>query len=239
MTKPYDIAGFGDSFVWGSEIPKNIDGSLAWPGIAAKNLNCSYKSFAVPGCGNDNIARQLYSYYSEPKNKKTLAVVNWTWSQRWDFYITEHETWITLGPTCVPKKLEHLVDQTQSVRLVEFYRDYAGKSLTWNKFRNLQTIYAAQQFLNSLGIDSVQTYMDHQLFDQEYHAPDYIKLLQDLIKPSMQLFNGQNFLDWSYTNGYEVTKGGLHPLQSAHENAAALWQPVYESKLKEINDQSI
>ena len=222
------IISFGDSFIFGTELQNNDDGSQAWPAICARRLDMDYKTLAVPGCGNDHIARQVYSYYANNPADKTLAVINWTWSQRWDFYIVKHEQWITLGPTCVPEKLKHLVDETQAHRVVDFYRDYANSSILWNKFRNLQTIYAVQQYLDSKGIKSVQTYMDDTLLDQQWHAPDYIKELQKLVEPTLQNFDGLSFLDWSHKNGYPVTDPGWHPLEQAHLAAADYWQDVYK-----------
>ena len=227
------IVSFGDSFVFGSEQKDNSDGSLGWAGRAAKNLGCEYHTSAVPGCGNDHIARQIYSWFANNSAENTLAVINWTWMCRWDFYIVEHETWITLGPTCVPEKLKDLVDRTQAEDMIEFYKTRANSSLLWNKFRNLQTIWAAQQYLDQKGIKSVQTYMDYELFDNTWHAPDYIKELQKLVFPPLQLFDGKNFVDWSHTHGYPVTIEGMHPLEEAHTAAAKYWEDVYKiSKVK-------
>jgi hypothetical protein len=225
------IVSFGDSFVFGSELTNNNDGSLSWIGLIAKNLGQEYYTSAVPGCGNDHIARQIYTWFSNNVADNTLAVINWTWMNRWDFYIVEHETWITLGPTCVPEKLKNLVDQTQAEDMIEFYKTRANSSLLWNKFRNLQTIYAVQTYLKQKNISNIQTYMDYQLFDQQYHAPDYIKELQQLVKPDLQLFEGLNFVDWSKKKGFTVTDPGWHPLEDAHNAAAILWQDAYQKSL--------
>jgi len=224
------IISFGDSFVFGSELNNNPNGNQSWIGRAANNLNIAYQTCAIPGCGNDHIARQIYSYFSNNSAVDTLAVINWTWMNRWDFYITEHETWITLGPTCVPDKLKHLVDKTEAEDLIEFYQDRANSSLLWNKFRNLQTIYAVQSYLKSQGILNIQTYMDDHLFNTEYHAPDYVQQLQDLVRPDMSSFEGKNFVDWSRDQGFSVTDT-LHPLENAHMAACELWQNAYADAL--------
>jgi len=221
------IISFGDSFVFGSEIPGNDDGALAWPGLAARDLRCDYETRSVPGCGNDAIARQIYSYFAGHHSDDTLAVINWTWTQRWDFYIRTHETWITLGPTCVPASLRELVDEVQGQRLIDFYADYANSSLLWNKTRSLQTIFAAQQYLDRRGVVSIQTYMDHHLFDTTCHAPDYVTELQDLVRPGMQSWDGMNFLDWCRQRGHQITHPGDHPLLPAHQDAANFWKERY------------
>lgn len=225
------IVSFGDSFVFGLELSNNNDGSKAWPGIAADNLGYEYHTSAVSGCGNDHIARQIYSWFANNSAENTLAVINWTWMCRWDFYIVEHETWITLGPTCVPEKLKDLVDRTQAEDIIEFYKTRANSSLLWNKFRNLQTMYAVQTYLKQKNINNIQTYMDYELFGQTWHAPDYIKELQKLIYIDLQLFEGLNFVDWSKKNGFTVTDPGLHPLEDAHIAAAMLWQDVYQKSI--------
>jgi hypothetical protein len=226
------IVGFGDSFVFGSEQQNNPDGLLGWPGRTAQLLNVDYSTLAVPGCGNDHIARQIYSWFANNPIEDTLAVINWTWISRWDFYIVEHETWITLGPTCVPEKLKDLVDRTQAEDLIEFYQTRTNSSLLWNKFRNLQTIYSVQQYLKQKNIKNIQTYMDYHLLDQTYHAPDYVQELQNLVRPDLQLFEELNFVDWSHKNNFVVTEVGMHPLEDAHNAAAKLWQTQYASLLQ-------
>ena len=225
------IVSFGDSFVFGSEIPNNHDGRLAWPCLVANMIDADYKTLADPGCGNDAIARQIYHYFAHNPAHDTLAVVNWTWTMRWDFYMVAKETWITLGPTCVPEKLQHLVQFTEAQRVVDFYRDYANGSLLWNKTRNLQTIFAAQQFMSVQGIQSIQTYMDTELFSREWHAPDYVQELQKLVQPTMHTWDGVNFLDWCRGRGHAITDQGLHPLASAHQDAALFWRDRYAQAL--------
>jgi hypothetical protein len=225
------IVGFGDSFMFGHELQDNHTGSKAWPALAAKKLEADYETMAVAGCGNDHIARQIYTYFSNNSADNTLAVINWTWMNRWDFYIVEHETWITLGPTCVPERLKDLVDQTQAQDMIDFYKQRANSSLLWNKFRNLQTIYAVQNYLKLRNIRNIQTYMDYELFDQQCHAPDYVKELQNLVNPNMQNFHGKNFLDWSRDRGYPVTEPGWHPLEPAHQAACELWIDQYQRAL--------
>lgn len=225
------IIGFGDSFVFGTELADNPDGSKSWIAQAAKKLGCSYSTNAMPGCGNDRIAQQVYSYYSNNTSNDTLAVINWTWLSRWDFYITERETWITLGPSCVPEKLRSILSRKDAQDMIDFYnrRDLGLQ----NKFRNLQTILAVQTYLKSKNIASVQTYMDYEVLGQLGHAPDYVQELQTLVKPELTLFEGENFVDWSYTNGFQVTDPpGLHPLEQAHAAACELWVDTYAQALK-------
>lgn len=225
------IVSFGDSFVFGSELVNNDLGDKSWIGQAANGLGVDYETLAVPGCGNENITRQILTYFSNNPSDNALAVINWTWGARWDFYIPGKEKWTTLGLTCVPSKLEPLVGLDEAKKILEFYNKYPGYSTLWDKFRTLQTIYSAQQYLNQLKVPSIQTYMDYEMWDCQWHAPDYIKTLQDLTKEPLKNFEGVNFLDWSRKHGFTVTEPGWHPLEDAHQAACELWSDTYKQAL--------
>jgi hypothetical protein len=158
------IVSFGDSFIFGNEMPHNKLGELAWPGQIASKIGVDYETCAVAGCGNESIARQIYTYFSKNSKENTLAVVNWTWSMRWDFYLPHTDTWVTLGPTCTPEKLYQQLDHHEAEHLIQFYKIYTGAGDTWNHYRSLQAIYATQQFLKANQIPVIQTYMDKSLF---------------------------------------------------------------------------
>jgi len=225
------IISFGDSFVFGNELKNNNDGSQGWIGLAAKQLGVEYKTQAVPGCGNENINRQILTYFSNNPSDDVLAVINWTWGARWDFYIPHVEQWTTLGLSCVPSKLAPLVGLDEAEKVLEFYNKYPGHSTLWDKWRTLQTIYSSQQYLKSLGVSTIQTYMDAEMWDRAWHAPDYIKTLQDLTQSSLQDFEGKTFLDWSRHHGFAITDPGLHPLEEAHAAACELWIDCYRQAL--------
>jgi hypothetical protein len=280
------IVSFGDSFTFGSELENNDDGSKAWPGLIAEKLKISYATLAVPGCGNESIARQIYTYFSSNPGSDVIAIVNWTWPMRWDFYITtpikraverklvknfvrekdyssmagsdwptyddfcngvisdnpaveteidtflnslsetDNGKWITLGPTCVPSKLNFLNSQ-KAQSLINIYNDFYKESLLWHRYRSLQSIFAAQQYLKNKNIKSIQTYMDYDMLNSEHPAlsPTYIIELQNLIKDELTLFDqDKNFLDWARVMNYKVTPSpGDHPLEEAHEHASNLY----------------
>lgn len=266
------IISFGDSFILGNELQRE-DGFATWPGLIAKDLGVDYETTAEAGCGNENIAQQIYRYFTSNTRSHTLAVINWTWTMRWDFYLGDAKQWITLGPTCVPGKLEHLIGHGLAAELIDFYHRYTGKSDVWNRWRSLQAIYGVQCWLDRLGVPSVQTYIDPSLLSpamgtrlQHYQAfrdpswpdvvneidldqlppvilkelnsdyqsnlmPDHVQTLQDLVRPSLQTFEGMTFLDWSAAHGWPITDL-LHPLEQAHRAAADLWRPVYVRMLE-------
>lgn len=226
------IVSFGDSFVFGNELKNNQNGSQGWIGLAAHKLGVDYETLAVAGCGNENISRQILTYFSNNPSHNVLAVINWTWGARWDFYIPGKQTWTTLGLSCVPSKLAPLVGLEEAEKVLDFYGKYPGHSTLWDKFRTLQTMYSSQQFLKHLNVPSIQTYMDPEMLDTTWHAPDYIQTLQNLTKEPLQTFEGLTFLDWSYKHGFTVTNPGLHPLEEAHSAACELWVDTYAQALK-------
>jgi nucleoside-specific outer membrane channel protein Tsx len=120
-----------------------------------------------------------------------------------------------------------LVGPEEAKQVLEYYNKYTGHSTLWDKFRTLQTIYSTQQFLKHIDVLSIQTYMDAEMWGTTWHAPDYIKTLQDLTREPLQTFEGSTFLDWSYKNGFKVTDPGLHPLEDAHSAACELWLDKY------------
>lgn len=161
------IVSFGDSFVRGTELQNNDDCSKAWPGLVASRLGIDYQTCGVIACGNESIARQVYEYFSTNPKENTLAVINWTWGMRWDFYLPGKDSWITLGPTCVPSRLQIFLTDEEAQRLIQFYQDYPGARDEWNHFRSLQAMWGIINFLKQHNIPAVHTYMDREIFSKK------------------------------------------------------------------------
>jgi hypothetical protein len=125
-----------------------------------------------------------------------------------------------------------MVGLKEAEKILEFYNKYPGTSTLWDKWRSLQAIYGIQQFLKSLHVSNIQTYMDYEIWDRDWHAPDYIKTLQKLTEKDLENFQGQNFLDWSRSKGFSVTEPGWHPLEKAHQAASDLWIDSYWKLLR-------
>lgn len=225
------IVSFGDSFIFGSELQNNIDGSKGWPGLAAKALGYEYETRAIPGCGNDAICRQILEYFAHNPSQDTLAVINWTWALRWDFYTVSQERWTTVGPTCVPMTLAQFVTPGEADRILQFYHDYTGNSSVWEKWRSLNSIYTAQKYLDSRQIKTIETFIDPEIVDDSQHCPSYIKELQSQVKSRLTNFDGMSFLDWSRHKGFTITPTRLHPLEDAHQSAAEFWRDTYARAL--------
>ena len=161
------IVSFGDSFVRGTELNDNDDCSKAWPGLVAQRLGVDYETCGVIACGNESIARQVYTYFTANTKEKTLAIINWTWGMRWDFYLPNKQTWVTLGPTCVPGRLQMHLSDADAAHLIQFYQDYTRDSADWNNFRSLQAMWGVINFLKQNNIPAVHTFMDREIFSKK------------------------------------------------------------------------
>lgn len=161
------IVSFGDSFIRGTELQNNDDCSKAWPGLIAQRLNADYQTCGIIACGNESIARQVYEYFSINSKEKTLAIINWTWGMRWDFFLPEKDSWITLGPTCVPGRLQIHLTELEANKLINFYQTYTGVRDEWNHFRSLQAMWGVINFLEQNNIPAIHTYMDREIFSKK------------------------------------------------------------------------
>jgi len=250
------IASFGDSFIFGYEIPENYDGSGGWPSIAAQKLNIDFECKASPGSSNSSICRRILDYYSDENNLNDLAVINWTWTHRWSYFVNQNNwnTWVNLGPAKAKfpfeehQEIENIdlknqirypnvqekqkkIEKSYQQHLQKMYIEYISDNEMMNKFNSLQSIYCATAFLLSKGTKFVQTAMDSELFETKWFCDGYIQELQDFILPNMYAFNDLNFLDWSRKNKFKITNPGWHPLEDAHAAAAEYWLPTYKQLL--------
>ncbi len=253
------IVSFGDSFIFGYEIPENYDGSAGWPSVAAKKLNVDFECKASPGASNSSICRRILDYYSDNNNSNDLAIINWTWSHRWSYFVNQSNwnTWINFGPSVknspfgdlqeienidlknndFSRQLKETLNKKSKIsidyqkQLESMYIEYISDNEMMNKFNSLQSIYCATTFLLNKGIKFVQTNMDNEIFETKWFCDGYIQELQKFILPHMSSFNDLNFLDWSRKNNFKVTEPGWHPLDDAHEAAAEYWLPTYKELL--------
>lgn len=125
----YKIVSFGDSFVFGSELENNESGNKSWIGQAAKNLGVAYETLSIPGCGNDSISRQILSYFSKHSSENVLAVINWTWASRWDFYLLA-ETKIQAKHYQIPEELYNITAGQDWPLYSDFVKGQFGKDET-------------------------------------------------------------------------------------------------------------
>jgi len=162
------IVSFGDSFVFGSEIDGNTDGSLAWPGLAAKKLGLEYETRAIEGCGNESIAKQIFDYFAVNEKNDVLVIVNWTWKMRWDYCVyQDNDTWSGLGPSCIPSKLKNFFNFNDCNEIIQFYNKFIDQNDYFNLLRSLLTINSVQGFLRENNILNVQSIIDNTIIDSQ------------------------------------------------------------------------
>lgn len=231
------IAGFGDSFIYGSELPDNNDGTLgSWPSLISQKINCCYECYAKPGVGNEQIAQQVYSYINNNPIDQTVFVINWTWLGRWDIHLTPANHWVTLGPTCVPQKLQPSLTQQQASQVIDQFQGPLN-SLLGHKYRSLQAIHGVHSLLNKLGAATIISNMDKEIFNRQWHVTPFINLLQNELEKDMLYFEGKNFLDWSRDRGYKITPA-WHPLVDAHNAASELWLEHYKKVVAQLESNN-
>ena len=212
------LQSFGCSFIFGTDLSDDgrhrnyATGShLTWPALLAKKMGLDYETRARPGAGNLQILERLMNTVVE---SDSLYVIGWTWIDRFDY--VDHDlkniwpgrtSWSTLMP----------IDNSDKAKM--YYRHLHSEYR--DKLSNLIMIKTAIDCLQQHNRRFIMTYMDHILFCREWHLTPAVALLQDQIRPYVTDFNGQNFLDWSRSNGFEIS-ATMHPLEKAHAAAADL-----------------
>jgi hypothetical protein len=103
------VAG-GDSFVWGSELADSSHGGngghslRTFPSLLAKDHE--YQCVAYPGNANDSIARMTMIACEQNKNKKQIALVCWTFPNRYEFRfnIKDTQQWEVINTWSIGKQ---------------------------------------------------------------------------------------------------------------------------------------
>lgn len=202
------LKSFGCSFTYGSDlagcdIPELGTASrFTWPALLAQSLNAEYECYARPGIGNLQIYNSVLNHVR--LTDSDFFIINWTWSDRFDFMDPLSEDWVTLRPDGNNKEHE--------LYYKHFYNQYHSM------ITNASYINSAIHLLKKHNIKFIMTAMDTVLFDTvdpNWQDPRSISVLQNEIKPYITDFNGQTFLEWSKSNGHKISPT-LHPLEEAH-----------------------
>lgn len=202
------IVSCGDSFFYGSDLQNTNN---TWPALIAQKLGHDYQSYAQPGVGNLRILQQIIQAQAQHGTNAVYAI-NWTWIDRYDYVSTLDETWHTIRPA---------LDDGPNDGL--YYRHFHSELA--DKFQNLVVIAQACELLKDHRV--IMTYMDRLLLDQQWHAPNYVQILQEKIRPHLNDFGGMTFLEWSRANHFPES-AHWHPLEQAHEQAANYWIGQYQ-----------
>lgn len=207
------LKSFGCSFIFGNELSddgygqaKATPSQLTWPALLAKDLGYQYECWAKPGSGNLQILSRLLDSLAAPE--PSLYVVGWTWIDRFDYCAARNNQWQTLTPMDETEEAKFYYQQLHSE-----YRD---------KINTLITIKSAIDALKQSGHRSIMTYMDDLIYDTRWNISPGMRSLQDQVRPYLKDFEGKNFLDWSFDQGYPIGPRGKHPLEEAHQAAFSL-----------------
>ena len=202
------IVSCGDSFFYGSDLQNTNN---TWPALIAQKLGHDYQSYAQPGVGNLRILQQIIQAQAQHGTNAVYAI-NWTWIDRYDYVSILDETWHTIRPA---------LDDGPNDGL--YYRHFHSELA--ENFLNLLVIAQACELLKDNKV--IMTYMYHLFLDQQWHAPNYVQILQEKIRPHLNDFGGMTFLEWSRANHFPES-AHWHPLEQAHEQAANHWIGQYQ-----------
>ena len=213
------IQAFGDSFVYGTDLPDcrapaviggKIDyfpSNLTWQALVAKELGLEYGCRADGGFGNQFIASRIFQH----ARKGSLVMVNWSWIDRFDYMTNENDA-RTLRPG-------------EDTELGHFYYKNLHNEM-FDKFRNLVTILASIAWLRERNIPFIMTIMDQLLLDDQWNVYEGMVDMQNEVRKYLTWFpDNQTFLEWSRANNYPESEG-WHPLEEAHARAAEIMLPV-------------
>jgi hypothetical protein len=214
------LKSFGCSFIFGTDLADSpettpVASKLTWPALIAKQQGWEYQCWAKGGAGNLFILDVvLQRALLDPD---TFVVVGWTWIDRFDYGGDKSDSrgwWETLGPNT-----NTAVANTYYKHLHTEYRD---------KLTALAYINTVINFLTANNVPFLMTHMDDLLFDRQYNTSTATLKLQEQIRPHVQDFQGQTFLNWSQQQGFEISPT-LHPLEPAHSAAADVMLPQVQA----------
>lgn len=202
------LKSFGCSFTYGSDladcdIPDMGASQHTWPALLADDLDLHYECYAWPGIGNLQIMDSVLTQCS--LRDPSIFVINWTWTDRFDFLDPLTEQWDTLRPD----------GNTNRHQL--YYREFYNQYHTM--LTNSSYIKTTIDILQSKNIHFIMTMMDTILFDEVdpgWQDPRSISFLQKQIKPHIVYFENDTFLNWTKKKGFPISET-LHPLESAHQ----------------------
>jgi hypothetical protein len=214
------VKSFGCSFVFGAELSDDCNSGLlpnasklTWPAHVANYLKMEYQCFAKGGAGNLLILERLLNHTAN--NDQDFYIINWTWIDRFDYVSSDldlanpFETahWQTLMP----------VDTSDVANI--YYKKL--HSQLRDKLTTLMCIKLTIDTLKQKQCPFIMTYMDDLIFEKTWHTTPAIVAMQEYIRPYVNEFEGQSFLEWSKSKGFKMSKK-LHPLEAAHQAAADL-----------------
>lgn len=204
------LKSFGCSFIFGSELADDGFGTAfatpskhTWPALWAQHLALPYQCYARPGSGNVRIAEQVLNQIAT--GEPAVYVIGWTWIERFDFVKRGADQWRTITAW-----------DNDSVAK-NYYRDLHSQYL--DKLHSLSQVNLVLQQLQQHQCKFYMTYMDDLMLETQFHCTPAMQLLQKQLRPHLNNFEGQNFLEWSRLREFPIGTRGKHPLEAAHHAA--------------------
>lgn len=217
------LKSFGCSFIYGSDLSDDPCGkhdyaspggsNLSWPSLLAKKRHWKFECFARPGIGNLQILNSVLCHAATAESTD-FFVIGWTWIDRFDYVLPHNNQWATIRPASDEKCASYYYKQLHSE-----LRD---------KFVTLTAIKLAIDTLNQKHIPFFMTYMDDLILDQTWHIDPAMIDLQNFVSPYLHNWENQNFVEWSRSNGFDISSQ-LHPLEQAHVASARLFDSYFFS----------
>jgi hypothetical protein len=184
------VAG-GDSFVYGSELADQMrDHTVSqYTFTALLSKDYEYKCVAVPGFGNDSIARTVIENCQQLHRQKLFVIVSWTFPGRYEFrfnYNTGQRTgnWYTITPWTTESvetikkeyvnqdywvELHHQqhLERAKKTGVADFaktFYQHVGNSEYWEIYSTLKEIVYLQNYLKVNNIPYLFTCADSIIF---------------------------------------------------------------------------
>jgi hypothetical protein len=253
------LAG-GCSFTFGHELSDDKNGkkpsALSWSALLAKEVKTNYSSVAYPGTGNAGIARRVFEYITNNKDKNLFVAIMWTFTSRYDWAMPRHAMlektrWATITPwdtnknqAEVEKELSHNkaqytlwkvrkenMKETNVLSFADALYQYAANQYheTYLSWKNIVWL---QNILEKKKIPYFFTLADNTLFWDEFKALNEIDSLLN------GLYNEIDFSRWyvfgerqmgfnQWASLNEYSRGTTHPLDAAHIDAAKLMKDKF------------
>jgi hypothetical protein len=217
------VAG-GDSFIFGAELKDQTNGpSLStYPALLAKENNLEYCCTAWPGNSNSAISRMTVVKCENLKkeNKKILALVTWTFTNRYEFRFNYHtgqkmspwysiNSWSTLDDTSL---IEHeFVSKNQSILnshkkhlsmtkktgindFAKVFFKHVGDSEYYELYSSLKEILFLQLYFEKNDIPYLFLPADNHF----YNHPNYYRQKDEFVD---SLYNQINWKNWFFFEG--------------------------------------
>ena len=252
----------GDSYVHGNELEdfdRSQQSSLCtWPALLAQGQ--VYICAAYQGYSNASIARTVVEQCSLIKDPK-IVLVSWADPFRYEFKFKYdikqlHSPWASIDPWLIKDKetieselvnrVDHVVkkqfvtnQKAEKTGLADFARifyQHVGDSEYYELYASLREIVYLQNYLKLNNIPYLFTAGSNVIFKNFFiKKPDITinSLLEQLDMTRWFWFpDNLGFYQWAIKENYPM--GAIHPLESAHVEAAKLIDPHYKVLLNEI-----